>query len=128
VLAVTATTTAHPAAAEPVQLAYAGVGRRPRPRYPHSAQTLKALAAQARADSADNTADNAADNAAAPRRVRWRQAAGSRPEKRAWMSGWFSAIRVRPAGRGVTSDHDGTYPEAWLLTQWPKQKATEPSD
>ena len=44
------------------------------------------------------------------------------------MSGWFTATRVRPAGRGLTPEADGTYPEMWLLTQWAGPNATEPSD
>ena len=117
VVAVTATTTAHPgdAVAEPVP--YAGVGKRPLPRYPDSAKTLKDLARTAR--DAD---------AGSPVPVRWREAARSGPGKRVWMSGWFTATRVRPAGRHVKRDEDGTYPAAWLLTQWSGPDATEPTD
>ncbi len=40
------------------------------------------------------------------------------------MNGWFTATRIRPAGRSIKPDHDETYPEAWLLTQWPGPDAT----
>jgi SRSO17 transposase len=114
VVAVTATTTAHPGHAEPVEVAYAGVGKRPRPRYPDPARTLKHLATTAGPTGAQH--------------VRWREAARSGPDKRVWMNGWFTATRIRPAGRSVKPDAAGTYPEAWLLTQWPDPKASEPSD
>jgi len=116
VVAVTATTTAHPGDAEPAPVPYAGVGKRPVPRYPAPARTLKDLARHTRVE------------AVTPVRVRWREAARSTPGKRVWMSGWFTATRIRPAGRHVPRDPDATYPQAWLLTQWAGPDAAEPSD
>jgi len=141
VVATTATTTAHPGHAVPEPAAHTGVGRRPRPRYPHPARTLKHLATTPPPQSIDTTTSGAAattedTDTATPvtarqvgaRRVRWRQAARSTPEKPVWMSGWFTAQRVRPAGRGLAPENDGTYPELWLLAQWAGPDATEPSD
>jgi SRSO17 transposase len=116
VVATTATTTAHPGDAEPGDVPYAGVGKRPLPRYPKPARTLKDLARNARAEGL------------APVQVRWREAARSSPDKPVQMSGWFTATRVRPAGRHVKRHSDGTYVQAWLLTQWATPQATEPSD
>jgi len=137
VVATTATTTAHPAAAAPEQVGYTGTGRRPRPRYRHPARTLKHLATTPPPDAttevattevAEATGTPVTASQVGARPVRWRQAARSTPDKPVWMSGWFTATRVRPAGRGVTPDADGTYPELWLLTQWAGPDATEPSD
>ena len=129
VVATTATTTAHPAGAAPEPVAYAGTGRRPTPRYPEAARTLKALATTPPPDATDADTDAAVTaTAVGARQTRWREATRSTPDKRVWMSGWFTAIRVRPAGRGLTPEADGTYPEGWLLTQWAGPNATEPSD
>ena len=127
VVATTATTTAHPAGAAPEPVAYAGTGRRPTPRYPETARTLKALATTPPPDAPDTDAAVTA-TAVGARQTRWREATRSTPDKRVWMSGWFTATRVRPAGRGLTPEADGTYPEMWLLTQWAGPNATEPSD
>jgi SRSO17 transposase len=130
VVAVVSTTTVHPAAAAPEPVPYAGVGKHPRPRYPRDPVSVKTLATT----PDPITADLARAQPEAPqgrrliRQVRWREAARSGPGKRVWMSGWFTATRVRPAGRGVKRDDDGTYPETWLLIQWPSQDATDPSD
>jgi SRSO17 transposase len=112
VLGVGSTTTAHPGDAEPVEVAYAGVGKRPRPHYPEAARTLKDLATTTETGTETGTGTIAAQH------VRWREATRSNPDKRIWMSGWFTATRVRPAGRGVKRDDDGSYPQTWLLTQW----------
>lgn len=116
VVATTATTTAHPGDAEPEPVPYAGVGKRPAPRYPNPARPLKDLARHTRATGT------------APVQVRWREATRSRPGKPVAMSGWFTATRVRPAGRHAKRQADGTYPQVWLLTQWPGPDASEPSD
>ena len=129
VVATTATTTAHPAGAAPEPVAYAGIGRRPTPRYPETARTLKHLATTPPPDATDTDTDAAVTaTAVGARQVRWREATRSTPDKPVWMSGWFTATRVRPAGRGVTPEADGTYPEMWLLAQWAGPNATEPSD
>jgi hypothetical protein len=44
IVATTSSTTAQPAEAEPVDVAYAGVGKHPAPRYPHPARSIKDLA------------------------------------------------------------------------------------
>lgn len=117
VVAVTATTTAHPGHAEPEPVTYAGVGKRPLPRYPEPARTLKDLTRTARQD--DPTS---------PVQVHWREAADSTQSKPVTMTGYFTATRIRPAGRHVHRDDDGSYPQAWLLTQWASPDAAEPSD
>jgi SRSO17 transposase len=122
VVAVVSTTTVHPAAAVPEPVPYAGVGKHPRARYRQDPVSVKTFA---------TTTDPADPADPARRQVRWREAARSTPGKRVWMSGWFTATRVRPAGREVKRDDDGSYPEAWLLTQWPDPdttQATEPTD
>jgi SRSO17 transposase len=52
IVATTSTTTAQPAAAEPVEPAYAGVGKHSAPRYPGPARSIKDLALQAGVDQA----------------------------------------------------------------------------
>lgn len=58
IVATTSSTTAQPGDARPVQVPYAGVGRRPTPRYPTPARSVKAIALTHGAD--------------ATRLVRWR--------------------------------------------------------
>lgn len=53
--------------------------------------------------------------------VCWRQ--GSR----GMMAGRFAAIRVRPAGRNLPRDPDGSLPDCWLLVEWP-EGAEAPTD
>jgi hypothetical protein len=43
------------------------------------------------------------------------------------MTGYFLALRVRPAGRNVRRDDDGLLPERWLLAEWPPGQ-DEPTD
>jgi SRSO17 transposase len=42
------------------------------------------------------------------------------------MTGWFLAIRVRPASRHITRAADRSLPACWLLAEWPPE-ADEPS-
>lgn len=119
-MATTSTTTAQPAAAEPVEPAYAGVGPRPAPRYPDAARSIKELALQAGVDHTTL--------------MHWRErlpATGSGDRPPGTLSGHFFALRIRPAGRavrdGLPQRSDGVLPECWLLVQWPPGQ-DEPSD
>ena len=120
IVATTSSTTAQPGDAQPVEAAYAGVGKHPAPKYPRPARTLKDLAIAHGADAA--------------RPVRWRDRittdhAPDRPTGE--LTGRFFAIRVRPAGRsiqrGPRCGDDGVLPECWLLVEWPPGKE-EPTD
>ncbi|MFC5992972.1 IS701 family transposase [Pseudonocardia hispaniensis] len=114
VLAVTATTSAHPVDAEPVTPPYGGRGRPPVPAYPDAPSTLVALALRAGRREL--------------RRVTWRH--GSRRTTKnptAAMSGRFLALRVRPANRNIPRAVDGTLPECWLIAEWPPGEP-EPTD
>jgi SRSO17 transposase len=51
IVATTSSTTAQPGHAEPVDVAYAGVGKHPAPRYPHPARSIKDLALDVGADN-----------------------------------------------------------------------------
>lgn len=121
IVATTSSTTAQPGHAEPVEVAYAGVGKYPTPRYPHPARSIKDLAL-----------DHGAGQAT---RVQWRDrlppgGAGSE-EPANTLSGHFFALRIRPAGRavreGLPEHGDGVLPDCWLLVQWPPGQ-NEPSD
>jgi SRSO17 transposase len=114
VLAVKATTSAHPTTAEPVIPPYGGRGRPPVARYAESPSTLAALALRAGRREL--------------RRVTWRH--GSRKTTQnptAAMSGRFLALRVRPANRNIPRAVDGTLPECWLIAEWPPGEP-EPTD
>jgi SRSO17 transposase len=121
IVATTSSTTAQPGDAEPVEPAYAGVGKHPAPRYPHPARSIKNLAL-----------DHGAHHT---QLVHWRERlpadndTGDRPA--ATLSGHFFALRVRPAGRtvqrGTSPNGDGVLPECWLLVQWPPGH-DEPTD
>jgi SRSO17 transposase len=121
IVATTSSTTAQPGAAQPVEVAYAGVGKHPTPKYPQPARGLHDLALAHGAD--------------ATRLVRWRDRlptadrAPDRPTSE--LSGHFFALRVRPAGRtiqrGPHRGEDGVLPECWLLVQWPPGQ-DEPTD
>ena len=121
IVATTSSTTAQPGHAEPVTVAYAGVGKHPAPRYPHPARSVKDLAL-----------DHGAHNATL---VHWRErlpAADSTGEQAAGtLSGHFLALPIRPAGRtvreGLPQHGDGVLPECWLLVQWPPGH-DEPTD
>jgi hypothetical protein len=113
IVATTSTTTVQPGHAQPVEMAYAGVGKHPAPRYPDPARRIKDLALEHRIDNTQL--------------VHWRErlptehASSDRPTQT--LSGHFFALRVRPARRTVqrgTPQHDdGVPPEGWLLVQWP---------
>jgi SRSO17 transposase len=121
IVATTSSTTAQPGHAEPVAVAYAGVGKHPAPRYPHQARSIKDLAI---GHGADHTT-----------LVHWRErlptqeGAGDRPA--GTLSGHFFALRIRPAGRtvreGLPQPSAGILPDCWLLVQWPPGH-DEPSD
>ncbi|WP_422768975.1 IS701 family transposase [Plantactinospora sp. WMMC1484] len=121
IMATTSSTTAQPDHAQPVEVAYAGVGKHPTPRYPHPARSLKDLALT---HGAHHTQP-----------VRWRDrlpAHGRAPDRPTGeLSGHFFALRVRPAGRtvqrGPHRGDDGVLPECWLLVQWPPGQ-DEPTD
>ncbi len=121
IVATTSSPTALPGDAQPVEAAYAGVGKHPAPRYPLPPRSIKDLALEhgvehatlvhwpERLPAADNTADRPA----------------------ATLSGHFFAVRVRPAGRtvreGLPQHGDGVLPDCWLLVQWPPAH-DEPTD
>jgi SRSO17 transposase len=114
VLAVKATTSAHPADAEPMTPPYSGRGRPPVPRYPDAPSTLAALALAA--------------GRRALRRVTWRHGTRNGPgNPTAAMTSRFLALRVRPANREIPRGPDGSLPECWLLAEWPAG-AVEPTD
>jgi SRSO17 transposase len=114
VLGVTPTATAHPGDAVPVTPPYAGRGRPPVPAYPDPPVSLKALVLAAGRRSL--------------RRVSWRRGSRKTPSNpQGTMRSRFVALRVRPAGRSVPRQPDGSYPECWLLAEWPP-KSPEPTD
>lgn len=95
--------TAYPLDAVPTKKPYAGVGPYPLPRYRGAPAPLHQHIA-----------------AAAAERSSWQQVTW-REGSRGTMSGYFTAIRVRPAGRKHTHrlNADGSLDPAWLLVQWP---------
>ena len=117
VLAITATTSALPGTAQMSVAQYAGQGRPPsQPAYPDPPSSVKELALQAGRDSTEL--------------VRWRHsirppAGPDQPVGE--LAGHFMALRIRPAGRAITREEDGTLPERWLLAEWPPGK-DEPTD
>jgi SRSO17 transposase len=114
VVAVKATTSAHPGDAIPEQPAYAGHGRRPLPHYPDQHTNLRALALDA--------------GRQALHRVTWRQGTKkTQGNPTAVMRSRFLAIRVRPANRDIPRADDGTLPTCWLLAEWPPGEP-EPTD
>jgi SRSO17 transposase len=121
IVATTSSTTAQSGNAEPVAVAYQGVGKYPAPRYPQPARSIKDLAL-----------DHGAVHAQV---VHWRErlpaADGSGDRAAGTLSGHFFALRIRPAGRtvreGLPQHGDGVLPECWLLVQWPPGQ-DEPTD
>jgi SRSO17 transposase len=108
VVGISTTLTAHPADAVPFTEPYSGIGRRPVPKYPEPARSVKELVIAAGLRTA--------------RPVQWRE--GSRPStghsgfKR--MYSRFVALRIRPAGREIRQATQGPeLPECWLLAEWP---------
>ncbi|MDW5330245.1 transposase [Plantactinospora sp. KLBMP9567] len=121
IVATTSSTTAQRGHAEPVDVAYAGVGKHPVPRYPHPARSVKDLAL-----------DHGAHHATL---VHWRErlatADSTSDRPTGTLSGYFFALRIRPAGRtvrrGTPQQEDGVLPDCWLLVQWPPGH-DEPTD
>jgi SRSO17 transposase len=114
VVAVTPTTSAHPAQAVPEVRACTGRGRPPLPRYPEAASNLKALALAA--------------GRRALRPVTWRYGTKkTNGNPTAKMRSRFMALRVRPANRDIPRGSDASLPECWLLVEWPPG-TDEPTD
>jgi len=114
VVAVKATTSAHPGDAEPVRPSCNGRGRPPAPRYPDDPTNLLDLALAAGRGTL--------------RTVTWRH--GTRATKgnpTARLRSRFLAIRVRPANRDIPRGADGSLPACWLLAEWPAGEP-EPTD
>jgi SRSO17 transposase len=113
VVAVKATTSAHPAGAVPQARPYGGRGQPPKPAYPGPPANLRQLALAA----ADQIQP-----------VTWRQGTkATRGNPDAAMTSNFVAIRVRPASRHIPRAADRGYPACWLLAEWPPE-ASEPAD
>jgi SRSO17 transposase len=111
-VAVKGSTSAHDGDAVPQPRPYGGLGQPPKPAYPRPPATLRTLALV---------------HAGQIRPVTWRQ--GTRTSKDnpdAAMTGWFLAIRVRPASRPIPREADRSLPACWLLAEWPPQ-AEEPT-
>jgi SRSO17 transposase len=103
VLAVKATTSALPEAAEPHRPGYRGTGRPPAARYRRPFSSVAALAAAADRDAWQS--------------VEWRE--GTRGP----MRSRFLALRIRPANVKLRhADPDGELPVRWLLAEWPDGK------
>jgi SRSO17 transposase len=118
VLAVKATTSAHPASAIPLTPAATGARGRPAgPAYPNKPVSLKELALQA-----------IAEDPALLRDITWRHGTKTSPDNRtAAMRSRFAALRVRPANRTITRADDASLPDAWLIIEWPPDK-NDPTD
>ena len=111
-VAVKGGTSAHGGDAVPQARAYGGLGQPPKPAYPRPPVTLRQLAIAA---------------AGQLRPVTWRQGTKTgKDNPGASMTGWFLAIRVRPAGKPVPRAADRSLPACWLLAEWPPG-ADEPS-
>ena len=114
VVAIKATTSAYPAAAEPVTAPYSGRGRPPIARYPDPPVSCKDIVMNA--------------GRRALRQVTWRRGTKTGPGNRtAAMRSKFTAIRIRPASREIARADDGSLPQRWLIAEWPPGK-TEPTD
>jgi SRSO17 transposase len=114
VLAVSEDLSAHPGRAEPIEIGYTGLGRRPKPQYPDKPRSVKALAIAA--------------GRAAYTELTWRN--GSRKTKDnpdAAMTGSFLALPVRPANRNIRKNPDGSLPSELLIAQWDPHEQ-EPTD
>jgi SRSO17 transposase len=112
VLAVKGGTTAYAGDAVPQARPYGGLGQPPKPAYPRPPATLRQLALA---------------HAAGIAPVTWRQ--GTRTGKDnpgAAMTGYFLAVRVRPASRHISRAADRSLPACWLLAEWPPE-ADEPT-
>ncbi|GAB1644005.1 IS701 family transposase [Krasilnikovia sp. MM14-A1259] len=121
IVATTSSTTAQPGHAEPAEVAYAGVGKYPTPRYPHPARSIRDLAL-----------DHGAEHATL---VHWRERLpppdSTGDQSTGTLSGHFFALRIRLAGRavreGLPPHGGGVLPDCWLLVQWPPG-LDEPTD
>jgi SRSO17 transposase len=92
---------------------YSGLGQPPKPAYPRPPVTVRQLAIAA---------------AGQARPVTWRHGTKTtRDNPDAAMTGWFLAIRVRPAGKPIPRAADRSLPPCWLLAEWPPE-ADEPTD
>jgi SRSO17 transposase len=113
VVAVKGTTSAHPAGAAPQTAPYGGRGQPPKAACPHPPVNLRQLAIA---------------GAGQTRPVTWRQGTrATRGNPGAVMTSHFLAIRVRPASRHITRPADRSFPQCWLLAEWPPH-ADEPTD
>jgi SRSO17 transposase len=111
VVAVKGSPRAHPAEAVAQARPYGGLGQPPKPAYPDPAVSLRQLAIA---------------RAGAVRPVTWRQGTrATRGNPDAAMTSHFLAIRVRPASRHIPRGADRSFPECWLLAEWPPH-ADEP--
>jgi SRSO17 transposase len=114
VLAVSGDLSAQPGNAAPVDIGYTGLGRRPKPQYPHKPVGVKDLAMAAGRDAYTE--------------VTWRH--GSRTthdNPDAAMTGHFTALPIRPANQHIRKDPDGALPLALLIAQWDPDQ-DEPTD
>lgn len=114
VLAVKASTSAHPASAIPERPQAAGAGRPFQARYRDKPSSLRELAIAAGRGQLHH--------------VTWRKGTRTGPSNRtAAMRSRFLALRVRPANRDIPLNNDGSLPEQWLLAEWPTGEK-EPTD
>lgn len=121
VVAVRCDLSVHPGNAEPVERAYRGRGRPPKPAYPHEPVSIKDLAL-AMAKKAKTTGWDAFTD------VTWRQGTKkTRTNPTAEMTSTFAVFPVRPANRNIDRSADGSLPERLLLVEWPDD-AEEPTD
>jgi SRSO17 transposase len=114
VLAVSEDLSAHRGDAQPVDIGYTGLGRRPKPQYPDKPISVKALAVAA--------------GRAAYTELTWRN--GSRRTKNnpdAAMTGTFLALPIRPANHHIRKNPDASLPQELLIAQWDPDQ-DEPTD
>lgn len=114
VLAVKATTSAHPATAIPERPDSTGPGRPFQARYRQAPSSLKRLAIAAGRQQLHQ--------------VTWCRGTRTGPANRtASMRSRFLALRVRPANKDIPLNEDGSLPEQWLIAEWPAGQP-EPTD
>jgi SRSO17 transposase len=114
VVAVRSDLSIQPGDTEPVQRAYSGRGRPPKPAYPHEPVSVKDLALAVGRDAFQE--------------VTWRQ--GTKKTKTnptAEMASRFLLLSVRPANRNIPRAEDGSLPDRLLLVEWPDAD-DEPTD
>jgi SRSO17 transposase len=106
-VAVKGSVSAHDGDAVPRARPYTGLGQPPKAAYPRPPASLRTLAL-AHADQV--------------RPVTWRHGTKTTPDNPdAAMTGWFLAIRVRPAGKPIPREADRSLPACWLLAEWPPE-------